>query len=470
MGGGPNGLTAAARLALAGADVRVFEARQTIGGASRSLDVFGNNSVVDAGAAAHPTGVISPAFRKLGLDRFGLEWIHPTYPMAHPFTNAESVFLHRDLHETLAQFTAADQKTWKWLHGPLIREPDKIASHVFQPLTGPPADLFWMAKFGARAVPSAWWLAQKLLEDDRARALFLGSAAHSMVSPHLPFTGAVGVLFGGLGMTSGWPVAKGGSQAIVNALAEVIDAAGGAIHTQRLVTDLADLPAADATVLNLTPKQVLQLRNVPLTALQRRSLVRWKYGSAASKVDFLLSGPVPWADPRTQEAGTVHLIGEPRNIVAAERAAFDGRRPHPPFIMVGQQQGADTDRVSGDGHFVLWTYAHVSHGESVPVARVIAREIERYAPGFTQRIIDHREMMPQQLQEWNPNLVGGDIGGGSLAGRQQFFRPLPSFTPYRLTKKRLYVASASAPPGGGVHGMAGWNAAGSLLKDFGELG
>ncbi|MFC0582844.1 phytoene desaturase family protein [Micrococcoides hystricis] len=467
IGGGLNGLSAACRLAAAGAEVTVFEADQRLGGAARSADVFGNGSVVDLGAAAHPTGVISPAFKHLNVEEHGVRWIHPKYPLAHPIASDKTALLEQDVQRTLDLLPAADHRAWRSLHESVALNPARAAQNLFGPLTRWPEDLGFMARFGLRALLPARTTANRIFSSAEARALFTGSAAHPIVPPQHPFTSAVGILFGGLGMTTGWPVVAGGTQTLVDALASVLSDHGGTILTNRPIVDLRELPPADATVLNLTPHQILALRGVELSSLQRRLLAHWRYGPSVSKADFLLQGLVPWLDERIASAGTIHLVGTADELLAAESAVVNGRVANRPFVMVSQQQAADPTRSPREDQHVLSSYAHVPRGYNGSVLKSIINQFERFAPGFSQRVLAVHESPPRVLEAWNPNLVDGDIGGGSLSGLQQFVRPLPSFHPYRLKKRQLYMASAATPPGGGAHGMAGWHAASSLLNDLG---
>lgn len=464
VGAGPNGLAAAARLAVAGMRVTVFEQAGTIGGAARSADLLGEGTITDLGAAAHPFGVGSPAFRELGLEARGLEWIHPRYPMAHPLPDAPSAILHRDAAET-ARSLGVDARAWLRLHQPVTQRPREALENLLVPLMGVPPHPLTMASFGIRAAWPASLLARSVFRTEAARALFAGSAAHSTLPLGHPMTAAFGVVFGGLGHTTGWPVAKGGTQRITDALAAVVLENGGTIHTDSPVTDLRQLPTSDAVLLDLTPRQLLALDGTGLTDRYRKHLRRWKYGTGVFKVDYLLDGPVPWSDPRTAGAGTVHVAGTLDELVAAERESNSGRPPVKPFVLVSQQSGADPSRVPA-GRQVLWTYAHVPNGSTQPMGGRIDAQLERFAPGFRDRIIGRVETSPSELESWNPNLVGGDVGGGSLAGLQQVFRPVPTLRPYNTGTPGVYVCSSSTPPGGGVHGMGGWNAARAVMRDL----
>jgi phytoene dehydrogenase-like protein len=464
VGAGANGLTAAALLAVAGMRVTVYEQADTPGGAARSSAVLGEGTVTDLGAAAHPFGVNSPAFHALGLEDRGLEWIHPRYPMAHPLPGVESAILHRDAEET-ARGLGADGPAWLRVHAPVTRHPREALENVLGPLVRVPPHPLTMVEFGLRAAWPAALLARAAFRGGHARALFAGSSAHSTLPLTQPFTAAFGTIFGGLGHTTGWPVAKGGTQRITDALAAVVLENGGTIRTGTKVTDLRELPAADAVLLDLTPRQLLALGGTGLPDRYRRHLQRWRYGCGVYKVDYLLDGPVPWSDPRTGGAGTVHVGGTFEELLEAERLVNRGRIPERPFVMVSQQSAADPSRAPA-GRQVLWTYAHVPNGSREPMGGRIDAQIERFAPGFRDRIIGRVETSPTELEAWNPNLVGGDIGGGSLAGLQQVFRPAPTLKPYNTGAPGVYVCSSSTPPGGGVHGMAGHNAARAVLRDL----
>ncbi|MDJ1371414.1 phytoene desaturase family protein [Gulosibacter molinativorax] len=497
VGSGPNGLTAAAVLAKAGWQIDIYEKSDAPGGAARSRDTLGPGTIVDLGAAGHPFGVASPIFRELELEQHGLEWLHSEYPLAHPLGDRPAAVLHRDLDATAAEL-GPDATAWRRIHRPVTANVDAQLENLLGPLLRFPKHPLRLAAFAPSALPSASALTRLAFKNPAARALFLGSAAHVIAPLDQPFTGAFGTLFGGLGQTGGWPVPRGGTQAIVDALISVIESAGGRIHTDAEVTDLRALPEVDATLLNLTPRQVLRLEGPQIDALSRRmrhSLGHWRYGVGAHKVDYLLSGPVPWADARVGQATTVHVAGSAGQLQRAESLAANGLMPEKPFVMVGQQQVADPSRASGPaaGYTVIWTYAHVPHGyeEQYPgeVAERIETQIERFAPGFRDLIVFRNETSPAQLEAWNPNLIGGDVAGGAMTGMQAIFRPGFTLDPYRLVGEdapgrhdarvasapaeqaggRLYLCSASTPPGAGVHGMPGAWAARAALADFPSL-
>lgn len=466
VGAGPNGLIAAAVLAEQGWDVQVFERNPHPGGAAASGSTLGEGTIADLGAAAHPFAYGSRAFAHFDLAGHGLQWDFHGYPLAHPLDDAESVFLHQDLEATMAQFPA-DRKIWQLLHGPLVRHPQEILDNATSPLLGIPPHPVLMARFGLRALPPAKLLASAAFRTRQAAALFAGSSAHSMLPLSHPFTSGFGALFGALGQSWGWPVAHGGTGSIIDALLRVLDGLGVQIHTGHQITNLAQLPDADLTFLDATPRQAVRLAGDQLPARLRRRFERWRYGTAAYKVDYLLDGAIPWKDARTAQAGTVHVIGDAAELALAERQVAAGSMPERPFVMVVQPSSADASRAPA-GRQVIWSYAHVPQGYEGDAGALIDAQIQRFAPDFKDRIVQRVVTGPAQLQAWNPNLVGGDIGGGSLAGTQQFFRPSPSLNPYSLGVPGLYLCSSSTPPGGGVHGMAGWHAAHRALRDLGR--
>ena len=461
VGAGPNGLTAAARLLKDGWDVDIYEAASTLGGAARSSTQLFADATVDLGAAGHPFGAASPAFRELKLEEHGLTWMNAPIEMAHPLDNAETALLANSLEETAAGL-GVDHKAWVRLHGHVADGIDKHLENLLRPMLQMPPHPVHLVRFGLPALTPASLLGKALFKTEQAKALLASSAVHAITTPDRPFTAAFGILFGALGMSRGWPFAEGGTQAIVDALVSVIKSNGGKIHTDTSVRDLRELGPTDAIILNLTPRQILALKGTDLSAKTLKRLGNWKYGPAAYKVDFLLNAPVPWKDPRVGQAATVHIGGRVEEISFAEREVVAGRMPKRPFVMVCQQFVADPSRGN-----TLWTYAHVPHGyvESNPgeIRELITCQIERFAPGFRDTIVEAVATSPRDLEQWNPNLIGGDIAGGSMAGLQALMRPGISLHPYML-RPGLFMASGATPPGAGVHGMPGWWAAGEAIK------
>lgn len=454
VGSGPNGLTAAARLAASGWRVEVLERAGKVGGAA-ATQMLDDATLVDLGSACHPFGAASPAFQALRLEDYGVRWLRAPYEMAHPLEGGAAL-LAGSLEDTAAGL-GVDAGAWRRLHAPVVRGVDDLIEDVLAPMSRVPQHPLALARFGARGVWPAATLGRVAFRTEEARALLAGSATHAIMAPSQPMTAAFGLLFGALGMTRGWPVAAGGSGAITAALRRVVEQHGGVV---RCGEEVRALPDADAVILNLTPAQVLRIDGASLPTRRASSMRRWRYGPAVHKVDFVLDAPVPWADPRMGQAATVHVGGAVEEIVRAEQAVARGIMPERPFVMAAQQYAADPSR-----GLVLWTYAHVPHAyrERHPgeVAEKITEQIERFAPGFRAVVKDTIETPPAALEQWNPNLVGGDIAGGAMDGTQLLLRQ-----PHRL-RKGLYLASASTAPGAGVHGMPGWWAAEAALRDFG---
>ncbi len=465
VGAGPNGLTAAAVLSRAGLEVTVLERLATIGGAVASAPAFGDQALIDLGAAAHPFGVTSPAFRALGLEQHGLEWLHADYPMAHPLPGGRAAILYRDAERT-ARELGVDREAWLRMHAPATEHPHDTAAAILGPLLRWPDDPLLLARFGLRGAWPSTLLARSVFRSGAAQALFAGSVTHATLPLKHPLTSAFGVAFGGVGHSAGWPFARGGSQSIADALVRVADAAGARIETGVDVTDLRDLPGADVVLLDVTPHQLLRLAGDSLEGPYAKRMRRWKYGPAVSKLDLLLDGPIPWEDERVARAGTVHLGGTMREIAAAEHDVAVGRMPDEPFVLLTQPTVAEPERAPAGRH-IVWAYAHVPYGWPGDASAAIEAQIERFAPGFRDRILERLPSPPAALELWNPNLVGGTIGGGTLAGSQQLVRPWP-IDPYRVPLPgRVFLCSSSTPPGGGAHGMSGWHAAKAALKAIG---
>lgn len=458
VGAGPNGLAAAVVLARAGLDVTVHEAAGTPGGAARSAASLGPGTVVDLGSAVHPFGVASPLFSQLGLHRHGLEWLHPPVVAAHPLDDRPAGLLHRSLERT-AEELGPDGRAWSVLHRGVVERWEQTVESALGPLLRVPEHPAALASFGLRAPWPAAATATALFRTEQARGLFAGSAAHAVLPPRHVLTSAFGTLFGAAAHATGWPVARGGSQAIADALVADLREHGGRVVLDSPVTDLDRVRPADLVLLDLTPRQVLGLGGLELPGRYRRALSRWRYGTACYKVDLLLDGPVPWRDARVAQAGTVHVGGTPAEIGAAESQARAGRLPERPFVLVAQQGAADPSRAPA-GQQVLWSYAHVPHGcDDARAGERVLDQLERFAPGVRDRVLARVDTPPSGLQSWNANLVGGDIGGGALDGLQQVFRPAVQADPYATGVPGVFLCSSSTPPGGGVHGMAGYHAA-----------
>ncbi len=453
VGSGPNGLSAAVVLARAGIDVTVLEAEDEIGGGTRSAELNVPGVLHDICSATHPTGVASPFFRSLGLERHGLEWLWPEVDAVHPIDGGGAGVLFRDLDRTV-EGLGEDGAAWRKLYAPLAKHSDQLIDEIFGPMIHVPRHPILLASFGLRALLPASVIARRW-KTDEARGLFAGLAAHAIHPLHRPTTGGLGLMFGMTSHAYGWPVAKGGSQAIAAALAADLVEHGGRIETGHRVTEM---PQADIVMFDTAPATVLRVAGDRLPGRVRRPLSRWRTGPGVFKVDFAVEGGVPWTNEWARKAGTVHVGGTFEQVNAAEREVHAGRMPERPFVLLCQQYLSDPGRSAGDIHPV-WSYAHVPTGYAGDATEAIIRQIERFAPGFRDRIVAQTVTTPAQLEAHNANYLGGDIGGGSNDPWQLIMRPRMSPNPYSLGVKGLYICSASTPPGGGVHGMAGFRAA-----------
>lgn len=462
VGSGPNGLVAAVTLARAGRRVLLVEAAATIGGGLRTAALTEPGFAHDVCSTVHPLGAVSPAFAALPLAEHGVEWVQPPVPLAHPLDPARAAVAHRSIDETVASFTPHDARSYGRLFGPMVEHADDIVETLLEPLR-PPSSPLVMARFGVHALRSARGLAHGRFEDGHAQALFGGCAAHAIQ----PLTGAgtagYGLFLLMLLHTVGWPLVRGGSQALADALVAILREAGGTVETGREVTDLAELPDTPITMLDLTPRQVLRIAGERLPDRYRAALGRYRYGSGVCKVDWALRDPIPWRDPGVRGAGTVHLGGPLDAVTASEAAVAAGTNPDDPYVIVVQPTVADPGRAPAGRH-VGWAYCHVPNGSPVDRTSVIEAQIERYAPGFRDTVIARHTTTAPALEAHNANYVGGDINGGAGDLRQLFTRPVASLHPWATPVDGLYLCSSSTPPGGGVHGMAGHHAAHLALK------
>jgi phytoene dehydrogenase-like protein len=462
VGAGPNGLAAAVELARAGWRVTVYEADEQIGGGARTAELTLPGYAHDVCSAVHPLGAGSPFFRSLPLAQHGLEWVHPNVPLAHPLDDGSTALLHVSLDAT-ARGLGADGDAYQRLMQPFADGWAGLAADALGPVIKVPSHPLLMARFGLHASRSASGLARGVFQTEAARALFAGIAAHVNLPLDERFTASFALMLGAAGHAVGWPLARGGSQAIVDALASYLRSLGGEVVTGRRIGRLSDLSPVDATLLDLTPRQIIEIAGERLPEGYRRQLRGFQYGPGAFKVDFALDGPVPWTSPDCARAGTVHLGGPLAEIEASERDVAEGRCPEQPFVLVSQPSAWDHTRAPAGRH-VVWAYCHVPNGSDFDMTQRIEAQIERFAPGFRARILAKHAAGPRELQRYNENYIGGDIGGGSMAGLQLFMRPAFSLTPYATPVPGLYICSSSTPPGGGVHGMCGYHAARTVLK------
>jgi phytoene dehydrogenase-like protein len=467
VGAGPNGLAAAITMARAGCSVVVYEANDQVGGGVRSGQLTLPGFIHDLCSAVHPFGEASPFFRQLPLDRHGLAWIHPELPLAHPLDNGRAALLHRSTAAT-ADAMAEDSAAYLRLMNPLVDRWQELLAEILQPPLHIPLHPLLLARFGVRAVQSASRLIRSLFKGEAGRALVSGLAAHSFLPLEQAGSAAFGLVLGLMGHAAGWPMPRGGSGRLAEALEAHLLSLGGRVITGHRVEDIDELPPARALLLDVTPRQFLRMAAHRMPARYRRALEGFRYGPAAFKVDFALTAPIPWNAPECTRAGTVHVGGTFEEVARSERAMARGQPPEHPFVLLVQPSLFDPTRAP-DGFHTAWAYCHVPHSSSFDMSRRIEAQIERFAPGFQARILARHITTPQQLEARNSNLVGGDINGGLASLRQILARPVLSGDPYRTPLKGIYLCSASTPPGGGVHGMAGYQAAGSALRhEFGR--
>lgn len=461
VGAGPNGLAAAVVLARAGKSVKVIEGAATIGGGSRTMELTAPGFKHDVCAAVHPLGIGSPFLRELPLEEFGLRWVHPPIPFAHPLNSQEAVYVHRSVEETATELGGADGEEYRHRIGPLVRDWEHLENQILGPTLRMPRHPVTLAKFGWVGIQPATSLIDTF-RHEAAKALFAGTAAHSFVPLSRPLTSSFGLLYPITAHRFGWPFAAGGSQAIVDALAGLLTSLGGEIETGHWVTRLDELPPARATILDVTPELFVQMARDRLPSPYKLRVKRYRRGPGAYKVDFALSGPVPWSNQRLLDVGTLHL-GSSESIIESEAANWKGKRPARPFILLAQPSLFDPSRAPAGQH-TLWVYAHVPRGSTDDFLSVIEAEIEALAPGFSTRIIDRCVSAPSDLEAYNPNYLGGDITGGAHTLRQVIFRPFLQRNPYGTPLPDVFLCSSSTPPGAGVHGMCGYWAAQRVLK------
>jgi phytoene dehydrogenase-like protein len=461
VGAGPNGLVGAIVLATAGRRVLLLEAADRVGGALRSEEFTLPGFRHDVGATVLPLALASRAFRSLRIEQDGVSWAHPAIPAAHPLDAGNAVLVHRDAERTAAGL-GRDAGAWRAIVGATARAGQPLVDTLLSPLDLPKAPIA-AARYGACGVLPATWLARGGFRTPTGRAVLAGMAAHSVLDLRQPITAGYGILLAALAHLVGWPVVRGGSQRLADALAARLTRLGGEIRTGAPVRSLDEIPAARAILLDLTPRQVLAVAGERLPAGYCRRLRRFRYGPGVFKLDWALDGPVPWRDPAVAGAATVHLGGTLAEIAASERDAAHGRQPSRPFVLCVQPTAADPTRAPAGKH-VLWAYCHVPNGSDVDMTAPIEAQIERFAPGFAERVLARHAMPPAALQAYDANLVGGDLGGGAADLRQFAARPVLSPRPWQTPVPGLYLCSASTPPGAGVHGMGGWHAARLALK------
>jgi phytoene dehydrogenase-like protein len=461
VGSGPNGLVCAAVLARAGVKVTVLEAEQTIGGGTRTSELTLPGLLHDECSAVHVMAVGALSLNELGLERHGLQWCWPEVDLAHPLDGGGAGVMLRSIADTAAGL-GADGRTWQRVFGSPSRGFDALCEDIMRPLLHVPRHPIRLLRFGLPAATPASVLAVKF-RTEQARALWGGCAAHAFSPLSHPLSSSVGMSLICAGHKYGWPVARGGSRAISDALAAVISEHGGSFETGRRVTSLSELPAADAVVLDLAPGAVAELAGERLPAHVARAYRRYRHGPGAFKVDLAVARGVPWTNEAARRAGTVHAAGSFAEIAAAERETNRGRMPERPFVLVCQQSLADPTRASGDVHPV-WAYAHVPHGYTGDATEALLDQIERFAPGLRERILATAVRSTSEIASHNANYVGGDIITGANTPLQTVIRPRLALDPYSTGIPGVFICSAATPPGAGAHGMNGYNAARSVLR------
>jgi phytoene dehydrogenase-like protein len=467
VGAGPNGLAAAITLARAGVSVVVLEAADKPGGGTRSEELTLPGFVHDVCSAIHPLGVSSPFFLDVPLTDFGLEWVHPETPVAHPLPDGRAGVIEQSLDETVSAL-GRDGAAWRRMVTPLVRRWEGFAESVLGPMLRVPPHPLTLTRFGIRALPPAVMLARTLFREDAARAAFVGLAAHAILDLRLPMTSSFGVMFAAAAHVGGWPAARGGSQRIADAMVAYLESMGGEVVTGYRVRSLADLPESKVALFDTTPRHLVEIAGDRIPTRFRTRLERFRYGPAAFKVDYALDGPVPWKAEACRRAGSVHVCGTLDEVAAAEADVTKGRHPERPFVICTQPSLFDESRAPAGKH-TLWAYCHTPSGSTVDMLPAVEAQIERFAPGFRDLVLARSVMAPADVEAHGINYIGGDIAGGSHGGLQLVARPVLSTDPYKVPVDGLptYLCSSSTPPGAGVHGMCGWWAAKSALKRLG---
>lgn len=463
VGSGPNGLSAAIALAREGLSVIILEAKETIGGGARTQEVTLPGFRHDICSAIHPMGVVSPFLRELPLADHGLEWAYSPAAIAHPLDDGTAATLEFSLDATASRL-GEDEKAYRAMMTPFAAKAGKLFDEILRPILGLPLPKhpLLLARFGLLGLQSALDLAKRF-KTPHARALIGGSAAHSFIPLDKFGSASFGLALILAGHATGWPAAKGGSSAIIDAMASYLRSLGGVIETSRPVRSLRDLPPATAVLFDVTPLQLAYIASDELPSRYVNRLGRFRYGPGVFKVDWALDGPIPWKADACSRSATVHVGGTIEEIAAHEHSVFHGKMTDKPFVLVAQQSMFDSTRAP-EGKHTGWAYCHVPHGSTDDATELIERQIERFAPGFRDRILGRRTINTAQYEEHNPNFIGGDIGGGANTMSQFLTRPFAKLDPYATPNPRIFMCSSSTPPGGGVHGMCGYWAARSALK------
>lgn len=454
-------MAAAVTLARAGRSVLVLEAAETIGGGTRSAALTLPGFLHDVCSAIHPLGVASPVFQSMPLAQYGLEWIHPEVPLAHPLVDGTAAVIHRSLEQT-ADDLGPDGDAYRRLLEPLLAAADAILGQVLTPYQLPRHPLS-LLRFGLLGLQSAARLAKRRFRQPHVQGMFAGMAAHSVLPLDQRFTAAVGLMFSLTAHHGGWPLPRGGSRQIAEALRGYLRHLGGEIATGARIASLAEIPPARAILFDVSPRQLCRIAGDALPAAYRHTLERFRHGPGVFKIDWALDGPIPWTAAGCRRAGTVHVGGDFDAVAAAEQAAWSDQPAEQPFLLVAQQSLLDPSRAPAGKH-TGWAYCHVPHGSRVDMTERIEAQMERFAPGFRDLILARHVMAPRDFENYNANYIGGDITGGVMDIRQILARPTAGLTPYATPNRSLFLCSASTPPGPGVHGMSGYHAAQAALR------
>ncbi|MDE1155855.1 MAG: NAD(P)/FAD-dependent oxidoreductase [Acidobacteriaceae bacterium] len=464
IGSGPNGLAAAITLAQRGVSVNVYERNQTLGGACSTAEITLPGFQHDLGASAFPLGVCSPFLASLPLEQHGLRWIEPLAPLAHPFVDGSALLLEYSVDATVARMPAREMASWRHFVDPFIRHWPEIIEDILHPLLGLPQHPLAMIRFSLPAALPAARLSRARFRHPHMRALFAGCAAHSVVPLSMLGSSATGILLSSAAHTTGWPIVAGGAGNLTQAMASYLRSLGGRIETGCEIKALQDLPSSDATFFDTSTEALARISGPALSQRYLSSLERFRRGPGIFKLDWALSGPIPWKNPECLRAATVHLGESLEEIARSEHAAFYGGETDKPFVLLVQPSLFDPSRAP-EGKHTAWAYCHVPAGSKIDRTELIERQVERFAPGFRDLILARKASSAAELSSWNPNLACGDISGGAMTVRQMVLRPTRRL--YRTSNRSLYLCSASTPPGGGVHGMCGHNAALEALEDHG---
>lgn len=461
IGSGPNGFSAAITLAQAGLSVAIFESKSTVGGGMRSAELTLPGYIHDICSAIHPLAIASPFFSTLPLNEYGQNWIHPPVALAHPFDDGTAAILQHSIEAT-GKTLGIDCDHYSKLMEPLVKIWGKLSDDILAPLHFPKHPIA-LARFSLLGLRSAQELSQSIFKGDHARAFFAGLAAHSTLPLDKYITAGFGLVLGMLGHVKGWPISRGGSQKIADALNAIFQSLGGQVFTNVNIQNIDDLPRSRIILCDITPKQLLQIAGHKLPSNFKNSLNNYRYGPGVFKIDWALNHPIPWTAKECAQAGTIHLGGSEKEIILSEREVWNHKHAERPYIILAQQSLFDTSRAPAGKH-TAWGYCHVPNGSNVDMTDRIEAQIERFAPGFKDCVLARNRQGPREFELYNANYVGGDINGGVQDIYQFLTRPTARLVPYSTPVKGLYICSSSTPPGGGVHGMCGYHAAQAALK------